>query len=376
MSPLRLSPSGPSFLADTWWYGMTRRWDRDSFRSLAERRSNQGFDAIQLVVGIPPEVGPEHAEAASEVGPAWELSGRINRRYLELARDRIEILFSVGLRPIVYAAWGPQIDWLGAATMQRWWSAVMQELADLDPIYCLCGEVDLHCDVNALRTQRLARWRAVLEFAHGEAAARFLVHTTGSTTAFDLFGNHPSLLANSTQTGHARASTPLLYERPLEHRRRFPGRAFVNLEPWYEGIRGSFGTDDQLFAFWASKLAGSTGHAYGAQGLWNLGDGRFLSHWGEQTLNQATALDTPEHLGRLYRWWLDDRFDEMTPFVRRSPRGRVLGVGRSSVGRSIELRFAAEDDTDEESVLRLDLFGQARALSEPPFLVLRGFDRG
>ena len=55
----------PNFLCDTWWYGLTRRLGNDDFEKLAKLRSEQGFNAVQLVVGIPPEIGPENPNAES-----------------------------------------------------------------------------------------------------------------------------------------------------------------------------------------------------------------------------------------------------------------------------------------------------------------------
>lgn len=393
-------------LADTWWYGLSRRWTRTQFASLAERRAEQGFDAVQLVAGIPPEVGPAHPDAASEVGAAWGLSGRLNKAYLELARDRMELLCNLGLRPIVYGAWGPQVEWIGVPTMKRWWTELARTCSGLDVVFCLCGEVDLHCDrPNALlpdrststvpplsisarvirRAKRLAlprrhpdaakrnrvqAWREVLRHARREAGDRLLVHTTSATTAFELFGDDLDLAANSTQTGHKYAARELLYERPVRHRRDYGARTFVNLEPWYEGIRDSFGTPDQLFAFWASRLAGSTGHVYGAQGVWNVGDGRFLSHWGTQTLESAVVMPTPARLGSLHRWFQEHRISEMEPFIRRGVGGRAIGVGRRDARRVVELQLEAP--SAEAGDVVMDLQGAASDAEISTALLLRG----
>jgi hypothetical protein len=69
MSP-RMSPRAelPAFLADTWWFGLTGRLGDEAFRRLVALRASQGFTAAQLVVGIPPEVGPAHPAAGSPVG--------------------------------------------------------------------------------------------------------------------------------------------------------------------------------------------------------------------------------------------------------------------------------------------------------------------
>ncbi len=109
------------FLADTWWYGLTNRVDAGQFKSLAKLRVRQGFSAVQLVVGIPPEVGPENDNAKSPVGAAWNLKGEFNDKYLDFAQERIQELNSIGLLAIVYGAWGQQIEWLGKERMKDWW---------------------------------------------------------------------------------------------------------------------------------------------------------------------------------------------------------------------------------------------------------------
>jgi hypothetical protein len=393
-------------LADTWWYGMSRRWNREQFGELAGLRRKQGFDAVQIVVGIPPEVGPLHRDAASEAGAAWDLSGEPNAAYLSFARDRLSLLLTAGLRPIVYGGWGPHADWIRVEGMKRWWGELARSLRGLDVIYCLCGEIDLHCEVphallpdrstadlrppnvvdralrrvthaafpqlrpDARRAHRIEAWREVLRHARAQVGQSLLVHTTGTTTAFELFGDDPDLLANTTQTGHDWNARHLLYERPTQHLRRFPNRPFMNLEPWYEGIHGSFGTSEQLFAFWASKLAGSTGHVYGAQGIWNIGDGQFLGHWGGQTLAQAIRLEAPAMLGKLHRWFRAHRIDALSPFIRRGTDGRVRSVGRRDEKRSVELLLEPDHEVDE-SAIRLDLDGNLARTSNAP-LRLRG----
>ena len=388
-------------LADTWWYGNSHRWTGVELSGLAELRARQGFDAVQIVVGIPPEVGPEHPDAASRDGAAWDLRGEPNPAYLALARERLERILAAGLRPIVYGGWGPQIDWLGVPAMQRWWTELAKALRDLDVIYCLCGEVDLHCEAprallpdrsssdllasskepglltrvvrratgaafparrpEARLARRVEAWRQVLRHARAQLGQPLLVHTTGMTTAFELFADDPDLLANSTQTGHDYSAWDWLYERPYAHVRCFARRPFLNLEPWYEGIRDSFGQHAQLFAFWASRLAGSIGHAYGAHGIWNLGDGRFLSHWGSQTLQQATGLRTPEELGRLHRWFVSERLSDLPPFVRRASDGSALSVGRGDEERFVELRL----DTGPEPWAEAP-FIRVQGLAAPP----------
>ena len=97
-----------SFLADTWWFGLSKRLSEKDFIDLAALRAGQGFSAIQLVVGVPPEVGPENENAKSQVGFPWKLDGHFNQEYLKFAQDRIQYLNDRGFVVIVYGAWGHQ----------------------------------------------------------------------------------------------------------------------------------------------------------------------------------------------------------------------------------------------------------------------------
>jgi hypothetical protein len=128
-----------------------------------------------------------------------------------------------------------------------------------------------------------------------------LVHTTSAIDGFRAVDDPGPLAANSFHTGHARAAEPEFWRRPLASRAAHPGRPVVNLEPWYEGIRGRFGLEDQVRALWMSVGAGAAALCYGAHGVWNVGDGAFLAHWGAQGFDAALGLGTPAVLGATYR---------------------------------------------------------------------------
>jgi len=119
-------------------------------------------------------------------------------------------------------------------------------------------------------------------------------------------------------------------------------RGFINLEPWYEGILGMFYGEDQLFAYWSSMLAGAISFCYGAQGIWNVGDGKFMNHWGNQTFTAALALDTPRLLGvshRLFKPYLGQPahvniFEEngtLLSIERRFTRGSITFVPEAAL---------------------------------------------
>ncbi|MBK8899812.1 MAG: DUF4038 domain-containing protein [Anaerolineaceae bacterium] len=359
MSNTSTTPDNPlnGFLADTWWFALTRRLPDEAFAALVEKRVKQGFTAVQLVVGIPPEVGPEHESASSPVGFPWTLTGEFNEAYLAFARQRIGYLNAHGLRVIVYGAWGHQIEWLGREQMTGWWRKIIATVDDLDVVYCLTGESNIWLwgeaqhllpdktttgySVNRLKqlvghlpyrvqgwliewrrktqrpyleqklNQRRQLWSQVLEGIITETNHPFIVHTLPHEVSSEVVTRPELLAAVTTQTGHSETTRHLLWQRPLAHQ----GRPFINLEPWYEGINGQFGPADQLFAYWVSMLAGAQSYCYGAHGIWNVGDGRFLAHWGGQTFADAAALDTPRLLGLSHQRFLEARRENGRPFT-------------------------------------------------------------
>lgn len=330
-----MTTSLQGLLADTWWYAMTARLGDEEFKNLVDMRVNQGFNAAQVVVGIPPETTPENPSAASPFGAAWTRQGVFNERYLLHARERIKTMNRAGLVAIVYGAWGPQINWLGVERMTDWWKAIIDHTADLEVIYCLTGESNLNAGFNdlglfrtipgiikfsesissrwnvlnrlAARIQRSPKflrerkraWSRVLDSIAVLTEKPFIIHPLPRDMGFECVDHSHLLAANTAQTGHSSESRSRLYRLPLAHSAMNDGaaRGFINLEPWYEGIRGMFYGKDQLFAYWSSMLAGAISFCYGAHGIWNIGDGEFLNHWGNQTFSTALALDTPRLLG-------------------------------------------------------------------------------
>lgn len=346
---------------------MTARLGDEEFLGLVDRRVKQGFNAAQVVIGIPPETTPENPQAASPYGPAWTRDGVFNTRYLLHARERIRTMNQAGLVAIVYGAWGPQINWLGVERMTDWWRSIIDHTSDLEVIYCLTGESNLQTEFSdlalfknipgltkftesfssrwntlyrlATRTQRLPNilrerrraWSQVLESIAALTNKPFIIHPLPHDMGFECVDNSHLLATNTAQTGHSPESRSRLYRLPLAHSaiNDPAARGFINLEPWYEGILGMFYGEDQLFAYWSSMLAGAISFCYGAQGIWNVGDGKFMNHWGNQTFTAALALDTPRLLGVSHRLF--------KPYLGQPAKVNILEENETLL--SIERRF-------------------------------------
>jgi len=360
------------FLCDTWWYGLTQRVDDKKLEELAKLRVQQGFTTVQMVVGIPPEVGPENPSASSEVGPAWNLRGEFNQGYLQYSRDRVQHLNSLGLSTILYGAWGQQIEWLGEKRMKDWWSEIVKNFDDLDVMYCLSGESDIWIgeekkllpdrstdELNAVRlmpflhprlvymgkrlinmvnqslnegrkAERRNKWSRVLTHVSSLTDKPIFIHVLPNITSKEAVNNPKLLDAITVQTGHSDTTRRLLWELPLESVRQNPDKPFINLEPWYEGITGRFKTEDQLYAYWASMMAGAYAYCYGAHGVWNAGDGKFLAHWGKQTLGEAMKLKTPQLIGASHKLFIESGFAGYSQVEVEEKDGELVKISRSN----------------------------------------------
>lgn len=360
------------FLCDTWWYGLTQRVDDKKLEELAKLRVQQGFTTVQMVVGIPPEVGPENPNASSKVGPAWNLRGEFNQGYLQYSRDRVQHLNSLGLSTILYGAWGQQIEWLGEKRMKDWWSEIVKNFDDLDVMYCLSGESDIWVgeekrllpdrstdELNTVRlmpflhprlvymgkrlinmvnqslnegrkAERRNKWSRVLTHVSSLTDKPIFIHVLPNITSKEAVNNPKLLDAITVQTGHSDTTRRLLWELPLESVRQNPDKPFINLEPWYEGITGRFKTEDQLYAYWASMMAGAYAYCYGAHGVWNAGDGKFLAHWGKQTLGEAMKLKTPQLIGASHKLFIESGFAGYSQVEVEEKDGELVKISRSN----------------------------------------------
>lgn len=357
----------PHFLADTWWFALTKRLNDEDFLKLVKTREKQGFTAAQIVVGIPPEVGIKNENASSIFGSAWNEKGEINKKYLELAKKRIKIMNDHNIKAIVYGAWGHQIEWIGTEKMINWWKTLIEELDKEDIIYCLTGEIDIWCDPisskillpdkstqnvipeskktnntlkkiynkiffneNSYRKRRIKKWNKVLENIRNYTNRPMLIHTLPTSSGFDVTHKIEMISANTFQTGHTRESKDEIWQNIYTSITKYPNKPVINLEPYYEGIHNDFFGKWQLDAFWLSISSGAYSICYGAHGIWNVGDGNFLSQWGKQTFKEALELKTPEILGKTYKVVLEQGILDWQNVSINKIEDKLLSISRMS----------------------------------------------
>ena len=90
------------WLADTWWMGLCQRlhWPQE-FQQLAADRKAKGFDVVQIVAGLYPDMPAFDPRGANEAGFPWEKDyARIRPEYFDKADRAAHLSGRPGLRAV------------------------------------------------------------------------------------------------------------------------------------------------------------------------------------------------------------------------------------------------------------------------------------
>lgn len=288
------------WLADTWWYGMTSRMPIPIFERLAKLRAKQGFNIIQIVIGIPPET--KHYDMP------------LDHAYFKKAEKKLNILWKNNLIPCIVGGWGHHPDILGMPQIISLWEEILKQVKNKPAVLCLCGEVDIFPNTSRLFKKlllknRLRKWGRVARFIKEQDRDHLLtVHIQSQTSARKLFGNPNWLDINSIQSGHSLDRAGFMGSVLNEESKK--NMPIINLEPWYEGILDNFNDYYQRMAFWLCILSGAKGHSYGAHGIWQMSNNdNFMGHWGKSDWKKSIDFPGAVQLGKSakllqnYDWW-------------------------------------------------------------------------
>ncbi|MDQ3239137.1 MAG: DUF4038 domain-containing protein [bacterium] len=179
--------------------------------------------------------------------------------------------------------------------------------------------------INLVKIKK-EKWSAVLEYCVKQTKRPFLLHPVPNETSHEVVNNNSLLATETVQTGQDYESRKLFWQYPQTIFTNNPHSTYINLEPWYEGIRDSFFVKDQLYAYWVTMLSGAHSYCYGAQGVWNVGDGHFLSHWGKQTLEQAMQLNTPKLIGDNHKSFVSFGGLDLNQVEIRTDQGQLAKI--------------------------------------------------
>lgn len=302
------------WLGDTWWMGLCGRlsWP-DDFQTLVRNRKERGFNLIQLVAGLYPDMPLFDERGRSASGFAWEADlGRINPAFFDEADQRVFHLVEQGLVPCILGAWGYYLPMIGLENMQRHWRHLIARWGALPVVWVAAGEQTMpwylegHLQKDASRARLRTEWTEVVREMRRLNAFDRLISTHPVTSARESVTDATLLDFEMQQTGHGQPT--------LHHARRAqegwsagPEMPVISAESRYEGldIHPTVTARDAREAFWAHALnSGLAGHTYGANGIWQVnteqrpfGPSPSGSCWGNLPWTQAMQLPGARHIG-------------------------------------------------------------------------------
>ena len=269
------------WLGDTWWMGLSHRlhWPED-VQKLAADRKEKGFNVIQIVAGLYPDMHPFDPRGANEAGHPWETNyARIRPEYFDAADKRLLYLADQGLAPCIVGAWGYFMPWMGVDKMKSHWRYLIARYAALPVVWCAAGEANLPWYLAKGfpydDRKQVKDWTEVMRYLRAtDPFHRLLtIHPTGIGR---LSARHatddPTLLDfDLLQTPHGqREAVPVTINTVRESYADDPVMPVIDGEASYEMLSDSLPTEWTRRMFWIALMNGAAGHTYGANGIWQV----------------------------------------------------------------------------------------------------------
>ena len=267
------------WLGDTWWMGLCHRlhWP-DEFKTLAANRKEKGFNVIQIVAGLYPDMPPFDARGANEAGFPWEKDyARIRPEYFDAADQRLGYLVEHGLTPCIVGAWGYFITFMGVEKAKQHWRNLVARYGAWPVIWCVAGEANLpYYQAKGFPYDDRAQvkgWTEVARYLRQTDPFHRLItiHPTGigRLSARHAIDDVSLLDIDMLQTPHGqREAVPPTVRTVRECYADKPVLPVINGEAAYEMLGDSLPTQWTRQMFWLCMMNGAAGHTYGANGIW------------------------------------------------------------------------------------------------------------
>ncbi len=316
------------WLGDTWWMGLVKRleWPGD-FQQLTADRRDKGFNVIQIVAGLYPDMPAFDERGLGDAGQPWEkLYARIRPEYFDAADRRIQHLVEQGLTPCILGCWGYHLPWLGTERMKQHWRYLIARWGALPVVWCAAGEQAMawyNSGSKEAETQQLRReWNEVIRSMRATDPFKRLVTTHPRGNARDEILDPTLLDFEMQQTGHG-SPTEQHASKALAAWNRQPLVPVISGESRYEAleIKPMLHAKEAREAFWAHLLnSGCAGHTYGVNGVWqvNLPNQRFGksptgNDWGGTPWREAMKLPGSTQLAHAKKFLLTLPWHQLAP---------------------------------------------------------------
>ncbi|HZJ13911.1 MAG TPA: DUF4038 domain-containing protein, partial [Chthoniobacteraceae bacterium] len=323
------------WLGDTWWMGLCHRlhWPEE-FQRLAADRKAKGFNVVQIVAGLYPDMHPFDARGANETGFPWEKDyARIRPEYFDAADARLRHLVEQGITPCIVGAWGYYMPWMGAEKMKAHWRYLIARYGAMPVIWCAAGEANLPWYLAQGfpydDREQVHGWTEVLRFIRATDLFRrpLTIHPTAIKfyTARHATDDATLLDFDMLQTPHGqREAAHVAVQAVRDSMAAMPAMPVINGEAAYEMLSDSLPTEWTRAIFWLCMMNGAKGHTYGANGIWQCNrrgqphgssptTGSPPTGYGVISWDEAMALPGSTQLG------LGKRFFESLPWTQLAP---------------------------------------------------------
>ena len=327
------------WLADTWWMGLTTRLPYpDGFKELLGDRVEKGFNVVQIIAGLYPDMDPFDPRGMNEAGYPWDKEfTAVNPAYFDAADKKIEALVKNGIMPCVVGCWGYYMDFAGYDAISRHWDNLIDRWGAYPVCWCVAGEAVMPFYNNKdLKEGRItheeykirirAEWTKMTAHVKNTDPFGRLITIHPTENGHEQVDDETLLDLDMLQTGHNGVMglpNAIRQIKAAVDRRALP---VINSEGYYEGICGSSFEDVQRYSFMASVLAGCCGHTYGANGIWQFntreksyGPSPHGASWGETPWEDAYKLSGSRQVGLLKQlmtklpWWRMELHPEWVP---------------------------------------------------------------
>jgi len=242
--------------ADAGWMGSTRRLRWDEFRQLTADRVAKGFNAVQIVAGLYPDMPAFDERGLGEGGFPWTTNySRINPEYFDAADKRIQHLCDQGLMPCIVGAWGYHLPWLGVDRMKKHWRYIVARWGAYPVVWCVAGEAAMpyYLSENKERDRgfQIKGWSDIARSIREIDGFHRLVTVHPTDFSRSQVDDPKVIDFEMLQTGHSdRASIPNTIDTLRKSLRLEPTMPVINSEVCYEGIGGTCHDDVQRFFVW------------------------------------------------------------------------------------------------------------------------------
>ena len=321
------------WLSDTWWMALSSRLDFELFKQMADFRKSQGFNIIQLVAGLMPDMDSFDTRGANKSGFPWEENySKINPHYFDEADEKIFYLFNSGFTISIVGSWGYYLNFLGEEKMKQHWRYLIARWGALDVIWCIAGETTmpyyLSNNRNLEQKELKSGWSELAKYIREiESFGRLITTHPIEASVNEL--DSDLLDINLLQASHNSFSS---IQKGIELLERSINLNIPTImdEINYEGILRGNESSMQRVSFWNSFLNGSKGFGYGANGIWqvNKEDNPFGASpsgasWGNTPLKKALYFQGAKDISRAkkfleeFEWWnLEPKSSDIKPIPK------------------------------------------------------------